>query len=84
MTDVDETSGALEVIPGLWPSPLPHYSEGDGCFSIVPERVPVGDRHAISLRCGDVLLLDRFVPHRSLSAQAGARWAIVMWVKASL
>jgi hypothetical protein len=35
------------------------------------------------MRAGDVLVLDRFVPHRSLPVRAGhVRWAIVMWVKA--
>jgi len=35
------------------------------------------------MRCGDVLLLDRVTPHRSLPVASGhARPAVVMWVKA--
>jgi hypothetical protein len=35
------------------------------------------------MSAGDVLVLDRFVPHRSLPVRTGqVRWAVVMWVKA--
>ena len=102
MADVDEESGALEVISGTWTAPLPHVTNGAGQFHIPEEHLPVealaspksegaltsankaeGGRRAVPMLAGDVLLLDRFVPHRSLPVRAGrVRWAIVMWVKA--
>jgi len=80
--DVDERSGALEVIPGAW-EPLPHRND-DGHFSIPDESLPSGRRSVVTLCRGDVLLLDRFVPHRSTEATPPrARWAVVAWVKAA-
>jgi ectoine hydroxylase-related dioxygenase (phytanoyl-CoA dioxygenase family) len=82
LTDVDAQSGALEVMPGAW-TPLPHTDE-DGRFSIPAEHLPVGPRSPVPLLAGDGLMLDRFVPHRSLPATAPrARWAVVLWIKAS-
>jgi hypothetical protein len=47
------------------------------------EHLPLEARRAVPLLVGDVLVLRRFVPHRSLPVRAGhVRWAIVMWVKA--
>jgi ectoine hydroxylase-related dioxygenase (phytanoyl-CoA dioxygenase family) len=84
LTDVDEQTGALEVIPGAWPEPLPHATNGAGQLHVDEDRLPLDARRAIPLLAGDVLVLDRFVPHRSLPVRAGCvRWAIVMWVKAS-
>jgi ectoine hydroxylase-related dioxygenase (phytanoyl-CoA dioxygenase family) len=80
--DVDERSGALEVMPGVW-SPLPHRND-DGHFSIRQECLPQSARTTVPLKARDVLLLDRFVPHRSLGATAPrARWAVVLWIKAA-
>ncbi|MCR4374989.1 MAG: phytanoyl-CoA dioxygenase family protein, partial [Acidobacteria bacterium] len=84
LADVDEQTGALEVIPGAWSAPLPHVTNGAGQFHVHEEHLPLDERRAVPLRAGDVLILDRFVPHRSLPVQLGhVRWAIVMWVKAS-
>jgi ectoine hydroxylase-related dioxygenase (phytanoyl-CoA dioxygenase family) len=82
LADVDENTGALEVIPGTW-VPLPHVTNGAGQFHVPEEHLPLEARRAVPLRAGDVLVLDRFVPHRSLPVRAGhVRWAVVMWVKA--
>jgi ectoine hydroxylase-related dioxygenase (phytanoyl-CoA dioxygenase family) len=82
LREVDQRSGALEVMPGRW-SPLPHRND-DGHFSIREECLPQATRNAVPLQAGDVLLLDRFLPHRSLAATAPrARWAVVLWVKAA-
>ena len=84
LADVDEYNGALEVIPGVWRSPLPHAEDGEGGRFFIPEEnLPLTARQTVSLRCGDVLLINRFTPHRSLPITNGrARWAVVMWVKA--
>src|SRR5262249_42166417 len=74
----DERSGALEVIPGVW-TPLPHQND-DGQFSILDQHVPSAPRAVVPVRCGDVVLLDRFIPHRSMPAERPhARWAVVVW-----
>jgi ectoine hydroxylase-related dioxygenase (phytanoyl-CoA dioxygenase family) len=84
ITDVDEYSGALELIPGVWREPLPHLSDSEGRFYISDEQVPALPRRTVPLQRGDVLILDRFVPHRSLPVQhCAARWAVSMWVKAA-
>jgi len=83
LDDVDLRSGALEVIPGVWPGPLPHTEDHEGGRFYIQERdLPPGARRTVPIRCGDVLVLDRFLPHRSLPIEGDrARWAIVMWVK---
>ncbi len=83
LSDVDEDTGALEVLPGAWTKPLPHRPVGDGRFYIADEDLPAGPRRVVPVRRGDVLVLDRFLPHRALPVRHGrARWAVVMWVKA--
>jgi hypothetical protein len=38
----------------------------------------------VPARRGDVVFLDRFVPHRALPVRHDcSRWAVVMWVKAA-
>jgi ectoine hydroxylase-related dioxygenase (phytanoyl-CoA dioxygenase family) len=82
LCDVDAKSGALEIIPGAWEGPLPH-SANDGHFEIHEDNVPAGDRQVVPMQAGDVLLLDRYVPHRALPTHGlQGRWSIVMWVKA--
>lgn len=84
LSDVDEETGALEVMRGTWGAPLPHHGGTDGRFAIADEDLPGAPRAVVPLRRGDVLLLDRFVPHRALPVKHGrSRWAIVMWVKAA-
>jgi ectoine hydroxylase-related dioxygenase (phytanoyl-CoA dioxygenase family) len=83
LADVDEQSGALEVAAGAWTAPLPHATNGAGQFHLGDEHLPLETRRTVPLRAGDVLILDRFVPHRSRPVSPGhVRWAIVMWVKA--
>jgi hypothetical protein len=85
LADVDETSGALEVMPGAWKQPLPHVGGDDGRFSIPTECLPEAERRVVSARAGDVVVLDRFVPHRTspLGRGRAARWAVAMWLRAS-
>ena len=83
LSDVDEHSGALEVIPGAWVAPCPHEAGDNGHFGIPEEALPDGDRHVVAMRSGDVLLLDRFIPHRARPTRGlRGRWSVVMWVKA--
>ena len=83
LSDVDERSGALEVLPGAWDRPCPHVAGDDGHFAIPEEALPAGEPRVVPMRSGDVLLLDRFVPHRARPTRGlQGRWSVVMWVKA--
>jgi ectoine hydroxylase-related dioxygenase (phytanoyl-CoA dioxygenase family) len=85
LSDADENSGALEVLPGRWSEPLPHRPVGDGRHFIAEEDLPARPRVVLPVRRGDVLVLDRFLPHRALPVRHGrARWAVVMWVKSEM
>lgn len=83
LSDVGEHSGALEVIPGHWTGPCRHEAGDDGHFGIPEEALPGGERRVVPMRSGDVLLLDRFIPHRTRPTRGlQGRWSVVMWVKA--
>jgi ectoine hydroxylase-related dioxygenase (phytanoyl-CoA dioxygenase family) len=83
LSDVDANSGALEVLPGAWDAPLPHQAGDDGHFGIQEKELPAVDPRVIPMQAGDVLLLDRFIPHRARPTRGlQGRWSIVMWVKA--
>src|SRR5262249_21636691 len=83
LSDVGEHSGALEVIPGNWTAPCRHEAGDDGHFWIPEAALPDGERTVVPMRTGDVLLLDRFIPHRARPTRGlQGRWSVVMWVKA--
>jgi ectoine hydroxylase-related dioxygenase (phytanoyl-CoA dioxygenase family) len=82
LSDVDESTGALEVLPGAWEAPCRHEMGEDGHFGIPNGALPRGEPRVVPMRCGDVLLLDRFVPHRARPTRGlRGRWSVVMWVK---
>ncbi len=84
MSDVDEHSGALEVMPGNWTTPCRHEARDDGQFGIPDDVLPDSERRVVAMRTGDVLLLDRFLPHRARPTRGQlGRWSVVMWVKAA-
>ena len=83
LSDVDEHSGALEVLPGAWDVPCLHEADDDGHFGIPEEALPGVEPRVVPMRSGDVLLLDRFIPHRARPTRGlQGRWSVVMWVKA--
>jgi ectoine hydroxylase-related dioxygenase (phytanoyl-CoA dioxygenase family) len=82
LANVDETTGALELIPAACQTPFPHVMRDDGHFGIPDDALPAGERRVMPMSAGDVLLLDRFVPHRARPPEGSrGRWAVVMWVK---
>jgi ectoine hydroxylase-related dioxygenase (phytanoyl-CoA dioxygenase family) len=82
LSDVDEHSGALEVLPGEWNAPLPHAAGDDGHFAIPEAMLPRVEPRVVPMHSGDVLLLDRFIPHRARPTRdLQGRWSVVMWVK---
>jgi ectoine hydroxylase-related dioxygenase (phytanoyl-CoA dioxygenase family) len=83
LSDVDQHNGALEVLPGAWDKPCRHEMDDDGHFGIPGDALPDGEPCVIPMKCGDVLFLDRFVPHRARPTRGlQGRWSVVMWVKA--
>ena len=82
LSDVDENTGALEVLPGAWKAPCRHELDENGHFGIPHEALPRGEPRVVPMRRGDALLLDRFVPHRARPTRGlQGRWSVVMWVK---
>ncbi len=83
LADVDAKTGALESMPGRWNRPMPHVKSHDGQFVVEDHLLPDAPREIALLTSGDMLVLDRFIPHRSHPLQDGhSRWALAMWVKA--
>jgi hypothetical protein len=82
LVDATVDNGTLEVIPGIYDAPYPHQQTEDGKIFIDPDLLPDTPRATLPCPAGDVLFLDRFLPHRTLPNQtARIRWTLVMWVK---
>ena len=82
LVDATEANGTLEALPGAYDQPCHHEHTADGKFYIPDECLP--QTPAVTLPCpaGDVIFLDRYVPHRTLPNRTTAiRWNVVMWVK---
>jgi Phytanoyl-CoA dioxygenase (PhyH) len=82
LVDATEANGTLEVLPGVYDKPYQHEQTPEGTFYIRDDLLP--DASPITLPCpaGDVVFLDRFVPHRTLPNRTSTiRWNVVMWVK---
>src|SRR5687767_14228364 len=50
LSDVDEHSGALEVLPGAWSGPCPHEAGDDGHFGIPNDALPGGEPRVVPMR----------------------------------
>ena len=82
LVDATMANGTLEVIPGVYEAPYPHQQTEDGKVFIESDLLPNTPRTMLSCPAGDVLFLDRFLPHRTLPNQTTRiRWTLVMWVK---
>ena len=82
LVDATAVNGTLEVLPGVYEEPYLHQQTAEGKFYLPQEVLP--DTPPLTLPCpaGDVLFLDRFLPHRTLPNQTTAiRWSLVMWLK---
>jgi len=78
--DAGPDSGGLEIAAGRQPAPLgEQVSEG---FEIPEWRLAGLPRVQPLCPAGTALFLDRFTPHRTLSAQT-TRFALVVWMKAA-
>lgn len=82
LVDANEANGTLEVIPGHYDEPYPHRAGARGFFHIPDEALADKSREVLPARAGDVVFLDRFLPHRTLPNQTDSvRWNIVMWIQ---
>jgi hypothetical protein len=82
LVDATLANGTLEVIPGVYEAPYPHQQTEDGKVFIAPNLLPNTPRTTLPCPAGDVIFLDRFLPHRTLPNQTmRIRWTLVMWVK---
>lgn len=82
LVDATEVNGTLEVLPGDHKAPYPHQQTADGKFYVPQDALPDTPPRPLPCPAGDVLFLDRFLPHRTLPNQtATSRWSLVMWVK---
>ena len=85
LVDATVANGTLEVLPGQYDEPYHHEQTEDGKFYIDEATLPATSPLTLPCPAGDVVFLDRFVPHRTLPNQTSSiRWNIVMWVKCSL
>ena len=82
LVDATEANGTLEVIPGHHPEPYAHQSGTRGFFHIPEEILAEQPREILPARAGDVVFLDRFLPHRTMPNRTDTvRWNIVVWVQ---
>ena len=82
LVDATYANGTLEVLPGVYEEPYPHQHTAEGKFYLPPEVLPDMPPRTLACPAGDVLFLDRFLPHRTLPNQTTTiRWSLVMWLK---
>lgn len=82
LVDATEANGTLEALPGVYDEPYPHQQTADGKFYLPEDVLPTTPACTLPCPAGDVLFLDRFLPHRTLPNQTNTvRWSLVMWLK---
>jgi len=82
LVDATYANGTLEVLPGVYEEPYSHQQTADGKFYLPQEVLPDTPSRTLPCPAGDVLFLDRFLPHRTLPNQTTLiRWSLVMWLK---
>lgn len=86
LADATASGGTIAALPGAWTAPLPHEARQQGphhFFAIRDDALPDVAPHPLPCDAGDLLVLHRFLPHRTLPNETDrARWAVVVWVKA--
>ena len=82
LVDATYANGTLEVLPGVYEEPYPHQQTAEGKFYLPQEVLPDTPPRTLPCPAGNVLFLDRFLPHRTLPNQTTTiRWSLVMWLK---
>ncbi|MYA76564.1 MAG: phytanoyl-CoA dioxygenase family protein [Gemmatimonadetes bacterium] len=74
LCDTDEENGCLQIIPRVHHSRTVYWSEG---FGIEEGRLPDGEVMSLPMRKGDVLLMHKLIPHRSIPNRSETiRWSL--------
>lgn len=82
LQDVNANSGALEIHPGTSREVLTHIRGENGKHFIPDSELPESAPQSVDIKAGDLLLLDRFLPHRTTTVIGNQiRWSLVTWCK---
>ena len=82
LSDVDRSTGALQCQPGNYSSSQMVRNK-EGRYAFPDGFIQEENRLVLDCHQGDVLFLDRFLPHSSIPVQKEmTRWSVVTWVKA--
>ncbi|MCY3770784.1 MAG: phytanoyl-CoA dioxygenase family protein [Gemmatimonadetes bacterium] len=74
LCDTDEENGCLQIIPRVHHHRTVYWSEG---FGIEEGRLPEGEVLSLPMKKGDVLLMHKLIPHRSIPNRSGTiRWSL--------
>ena len=74
LCDTDEENGCLQIIPRVHHQQMVYWSEG---FGIEDGELPEGEVLSLPMKKGDVLLMHKLIPHRSIPNHSGSiRWSL--------
>ena len=74
LCDTDEENGCLQIIPRVHHRGTVYWSEG---FGIEESGLPEGKVLSLPMKKGDVLLMHKLIPHRSIPNRSGSiRWSL--------
>lgn len=74
LCDTDEGNGCLQIIPRVHHHRTVYWSEG---FGIEDGGFPEGEILSLPMKKGDVLLMHKLIPHRSIPNRSGSiRWSL--------
>lgn len=74
LCDTDEENGCLQIIPRIHKKNMVYWSEG---FGIDADALPGDEVLSLPMKKGDVLLMHKLIPHRSIPNRADTiRWSM--------
>ncbi len=74
LVDATPANGCLQVISGVHRRRRVYWSGG---FGVSDEHLPAGEVVTLPMGAGDVLLMDKLIPHRSTENRTdGIRWSL--------
>ena len=74
LCDTDEENGCLQIIPRVHHKQTVYWGEG---FGIEEGGLPDGGVLSLPMKKGDVLLMHKLIPHRSIPNRSGSiRWSL--------
>ena len=74
LCDTDERNGCLQIVPRIHKERVIYWSEG---FGIADEAINKEDILSVPMQKGDVLLMHKLIPHRSIANQTDTiRWSM--------